>query len=61
MFVGDAIRKYQHSERERRVLETAQRQARANFDQARAAVSDMLAAADEDLYDAPGCSPCVSS
>jgi serine/threonine protein kinase len=52
--VFDGIRKYYHAEHERRVLEIAQHQARENFDQARAAVDDLLEVADNDLYDVPG-------
>jgi tRNA A-37 threonylcarbamoyl transferase component Bud32/tetratricopeptide (TPR) repeat protein len=37
--------------------QAAQRRATANFDQARAAVGDMLAVADDDLYDLPGMQP----
>ena len=45
------------SERQRRVAETAQHLAQENFDQARAAVGDLLAVSDEDLYDLPGMQP----
>jgi len=45
------------SEKQRRLAEAAQRNARENFDQARAAVGDMLAIADDDLYDKPGLQP----
>jgi tetratricopeptide (TPR) repeat protein len=46
-----------HAERQRRVAETAQRLAQQNFDQARAAVGDLLAVSDEDLFDLPGMQP----
>ena len=45
------------AEKHRQLAEAAQRQARENFDQARAAVGDVLAVADEDLYDLPGLQP----
>ncbi|HTS17438.1 MAG TPA: protein kinase [Verrucomicrobiae bacterium] len=45
------------SERQRHVAETAQHLAQENFDQARAAVGDLLAVSDEDLYDLPGMQP----
>ena len=45
------------SERQRRAAETAQHLAQENFDQARAAVGDLLAVSDEDLYDLPGLQP----
>jgi len=45
------------AERQRRVAETARHLAQENFDQARAAVSDLLAVSDEDLYDVPGMQP----
>jgi tRNA A-37 threonylcarbamoyl transferase component Bud32/tetratricopeptide (TPR) repeat protein len=45
------------AERQRRVAEAAQRLAQENFDQARAAVGDLLAVSDEDLYDVPGLQP----
>ncbi len=45
------------SERERHLAEAAQRQVRDNFNQARATVEDMLAIADDDLYDLPGVLP----
>jgi hypothetical protein len=45
------------AERQRRVAEAAQHLAQENFDQARAAVDDLLAVSDEDLYDVPGMQP----
>ncbi len=45
------------AERQRRVAEAAQRLAQENFDQARAAVGDLLAVSDDDLYDLPGMQP----
>jgi tetratricopeptide (TPR) repeat protein/tRNA A-37 threonylcarbamoyl transferase component Bud32 len=45
------------AERQRRVAEAAQHLAQENFDQARAAVGDLLAVSDEDLYDLPGMQP----
>jgi tRNA A-37 threonylcarbamoyl transferase component Bud32/tetratricopeptide (TPR) repeat protein len=45
------------AERQRRVAEAAQHLAQANFDQARAAVDDLLAVSDDDLYDLPGLQP----
>ena len=45
------------AERQRRVAEAAQHLAQENFDQARAAVGDLLAVSDEDLYDVPGMQP----
>jgi tetratricopeptide (TPR) repeat protein len=45
------------ADRQRRVAEAAQHLAQENFDQARAAVSDLLAVSDEDLYDVPGMQP----
>jgi tetratricopeptide (TPR) repeat protein len=45
------------AERQRRVAETAQHLAQENFDQARAAVGDLLAVSDDDLYDLPGMLP----
>jgi len=45
------------AERQRRAAETAQHLAQENFDQARAAVDDLLAVSDEDLYDVPGMQP----
>ena len=45
------------SERQRRVAQGAQHLAQENFDTARAAVGDLLAVADEDLYDVPGMQP----
>ena len=44
-------------ERQRRVTEAARRQAQSNFDQARAAVGDMLTVQDEELFDLPGMQP----
>ncbi len=49
------------ADRQRRIAETARHLAQENFDQARAAVSDLLAVSDEDLYDVPGCSPCAKN
>jgi tetratricopeptide (TPR) repeat protein len=45
------------TERQRRVAVAAQHLAQENFDQARAAVGDLLAVSDEDLYDLPGMQP----
>jgi serine/threonine protein kinase len=45
------------SESERRSAVKAQREARENFDQARGAVGDLLAACDEDLTELPGMQP----
>ena len=45
------------ADRQRRIAEAAQLLAQENFDQARAAVSDLLAVSDEDLYDVPGMQP----
>jgi len=45
------------ADRQRRVAEAAQHLAQENFDQARAAVGDLLAVSDEDLYDVPGMQP----
>jgi tetratricopeptide (TPR) repeat protein len=45
------------AERQRRVAEAAQRLAQENFGQARAAVGDLLAVSDDDLYDLPGMQP----
>lgn len=45
------------SEKNRRLAEAAQVHARENFDEARAAVSDLLTVADDDLWEAPGMQP----
>ncbi len=45
------------SEQHRRLAEETQIRAGENFDQARAAVSDLLTVADEDLWEAPGMQP----
>ena len=42
------------SEKQRHVAEVSQQLAQQNFKQARATVGDLLAVADEDLYDVPG-------
>jgi len=45
------------AERQRHDAEAAQRKAQSNFDQARAAVGDMLTVQDEELFDVPGMQP----
>jgi len=45
------------AEKQRRIAESAQQLAQKNFDQARGAVGDLLAIADDDLYDIPGMQP----
>ncbi|MGO8681130.1 MAG: protein kinase domain-containing protein [Limisphaerales bacterium] len=48
---------FQRSEKQRQLAEASQRRARENFDQARAAVGDLLAVADDDLWEVPGMQP----
>jgi serine/threonine protein kinase len=54
--IGISI-EFQRSEKQRQLAEAAQRGARENFDQARATVGDLLAVADDDLWEVPGMQP----